>query len=129
MRHVVAVAEVGEGEPGQPALLLPDGLQVGERLARVRVVGERVDDGDRRRLGEPLDPVLAEGADDDRRDVAGQDLRGVLDRLAATELGAARVDDDRVTAELGDAGFERQPGPGRGLLEDDRDRARPGQRS
>ena len=36
VRHVVgAVAEVGEGQPGQVALVLADGLQVGQDLAGV----------------------------------------------------------------------------------------------
>ena len=42
--HVVGgVAEVGQRQPGQPALVLADGLQVGQHLARVELVGQRVD--------------------------------------------------------------------------------------
>ena len=46
VRHVVgAVAQVGQREAGQAPAPLADGLQVGEDLARVERVGERVDDG------------------------------------------------------------------------------------
>ncbi len=45
--HVVGtVAEVGQREPGERPLVRADGLQVGEDLARVEVVAERVDDRD-----------------------------------------------------------------------------------
>ena len=45
VRHVVgAVAEVGEPQPVQRALALVERLQVGEHLARVELVGQRVDD-------------------------------------------------------------------------------------
>ena len=45
--HVAgAVAEEGDGEPGQLALVLADREQVGQQLAGVEVVGERVDDRD-----------------------------------------------------------------------------------
>src|SRR5690606_29060621 len=46
VRHVVgAVAEVGAHHAGESALRLPHGLQVGEDLAGVELVGEGVDDG------------------------------------------------------------------------------------
>ena len=104
VRHVVGgVAEVGEGQPGEPLLVLADRLQVGEDLARVELVGQRVDDrhrADRRHL---LDAVLAVGAPDDRGDLPGEHAGGVGDRLAHADAGQPAVDDDRVAAELGDA--------------------------
>ena len=77
--------------------------------------------------GHGLDPVLAEGAPDDRGALPVQHPGGVLDRLAAAELAAAGVDDQRVAAELGDADREGHPGAGRRLVEQhgDRPRARP----
>ncbi len=51
-----------------------------------------------------------------------------LDGLAAPGVGAGAVDDQRVAAQLGDAGRERHPGAQRRLVEDDGDGARPGQR-
>ena len=68
LRHVRrAVAEEGDGEAGEVALVLADGEQVGEQLARVEVVGEGVHDrhgGARRHL---LEAGLAVGAPDDGR--------------------------------------------------------------
>ena len=49
VRHVVgAVAEVGQPQPVQRALALGERLQIGEHLARVELVGQRVDDRHRR---------------------------------------------------------------------------------
>src|SRR3954451_6288232 len=128
MRHVVAVADVAEGDTGQTTLLLADRLQVGKRLARMRVVREGVDDRDVSRAGNSLDAVLAEGPHDDRGDVARQHGGGVLDALTTAELRRAGVDDDRMAAELRDADLERQPRAGRRLLEHDCDGTWSGQR-
>ena len=112
--HVVrAVAEVGQGEPGEPAEALADRLQVGEHLAGVELVGERVDDRHRRGRrpsprSAPAPPVRHTIA----VDVAGQHPGGVADGLAAAELAGLRVDDQRGAAELGDAGLERHAGCG-----------------
>ena len=61
--HVVAVADVGDAEPGQLAEAFSQGHGVGESLERMGVVGQAVDDGDRRMLGELLDLRLVVGAD------------------------------------------------------------------
>ena len=50
-----------------------------------------------------------EGPPGDGRDLTGQDAGRVLDRLAPAEVGGLGVDDQRVTAELGDADRERRP--------------------
>ncbi len=131
VRHVVgAVAEVGQPQPLQRALALGERLQVGQHLARVELVGQRVDDRHASpRTAIAVEPLLAERAPHDRVDVAGQHLSGVLQRLLAAELGAAAVDDDGVAAELRDADLEREPGAGGVLVEDDRDTARPVERA
>jgi hypothetical protein len=72
--------------------------------------------------GEHLHRLLLEGADHDRIDHARDDPRAVLDRLAASELGVARREEERMTAELDHAGLEGDAGAGRGLLEDHRQR-------
>ena len=59
---------------------------VGVDLAGVEEVGEAVDDRDRRCGREALNLGMLEGPDDDPVDEAGEDPRGVLDRLAAPEL-------------------------------------------
>ena len=76
----------------------------------MEAVGQRVDHRHRRRRGQLRDPLVAEGAEHDRGDVAGQHPGGVRERLAPAEVGGLRVDDDRVAAELGDAGLERDAG-------------------
>ena len=53
--------------------------------------------------------------------MAREHERGVADRLAARELHLVGAQDDRVAAELDDAGLERQPRARRGLLEEQRD--------
>ncbi len=119
MRHVVgAVAEVAHDDSGEGTLAFPDGLEVAQDLAGVEPVGQGVDDRYAGDGGHRFDPVLAEGAPDDRRDLAVQDAGRVLDRFAAAELAAARVDDQGVAAELGDADGERHPGAGGGLIEE-----------
>src|SRR4051794_20164765 len=91
------------------------------------VVGQCVDHGDRSRLRDRFDAVLSERAHHDSGDITRQHRCGVLDALAAAELRSVGVDDDRVTAQLGDAGLERQAGARRRLLEDHRDGPRAGQ--
>jgi hypothetical protein len=132
VRHVVgAVAEVGQPQPGQgrrAAPALGQGLQVGQHLAGVEVVGQRVDDRHRGGGGHRGQPLLGEGAPHHRVDVAGQHHPGVLQGLLPPQLGAAPVDDDGVPAELGDAHLEGEPGAGGVLLEDHRHPARALQR-
>jgi hypothetical protein len=124
--HVVGgVADVGQRIPGRAAEPFPDRQQVGEELARVVPVGERVDHRYRRGRGERRQPLVGEGPDHDRVHVPRQHPRRVLDRLAPAEVRGLRVDDHRVPAELGDADLERDPGAQRRLLEDDRDRPAP----
>src|SRR6185503_9643858 len=57
----------------------------------------------------------------------GEHAGGVLDGLAAAEVGGLRVDDHRVPAQLGDADLERDSGAQRLLLEDDGHGATPSQ--
>jgi hypothetical protein len=95
--------------------------QVGHDLTRVLAIGERVDHRDRGRGRHPHQALGAEGAEHDRVGVARQHPRGVLDRLAAGELGAVAGQDRDLAAQLAHRDLEADPGPGRGLLHDDRD--------
>ena len=125
VRHVVrAVAVVRHPQAAQRAFAFDEGLQIGEHLAGVELVGERVDDRHRRGRGHRGEPHLPERPPHDGIDVAGQHFRGVLQRLLAAELGAAAIDDDGVPAELSDTDFEGESGPGGVLVEDDGDSAR-----
>ena len=107
VRDVVAVAHVGDLEALEAAEALAKGQQVGQRLARVVVVGERVDHGHRGRLGHLLHVALRERPDDDRGAVGGHDARRVGDRLAAAELQLVRAQHDRQGAEPVDRGLDR----------------------
>lgn len=121
--HVVGVAHPGDGLALDRATLLDEGEDVGQHLARVVFVGQPVDDRHARMRGKALDDLLPEGADHDDVGHAGDDLRRVFDRLTAPQLGIARVEEDRVAAELVDAGFERQARTRGILLEDHGQRA------
>jgi hypothetical protein len=76
--HVVgAVAEVRHSEPREPPLVLDDGLPVGQDLARVEVVAQRVDDRHARVRGHVLQPCLVVGAPHDGAGHATQHPGGV----------------------------------------------------
>ena len=81
--HVAgAVADEGDPDPGQPAVVLAHGLQVGEQLAGVELVGERVEHRHAgvRRHGD--DVALVGRAPHDRRGLAAEHPGDVLDALA-----------------------------------------------
>src|SRR6266702_1492473 len=130
--HVVAVTHPGHLEPAAPervrAEALGDGEEVGEELAGVGRVGERVHHrhgGARRHL---LQLLVLEGADHERVEVTRQDAGGVLDRLPAPELRVLRREHDAMCAELVRAHLERDAGARGGLLEDEPER-HPGERT
>ena len=103
------------------------GLQVGEDLAGVEGIGQRVDyrhGGGRRHLG---DPVLAEGTPHDRGHLPAQYPGRVGDRLAAPELRGLRVNQQRMAAKLGNSYRERNSGAGRWLIEQNGHGAGPGE--
>ncbi|OEI70208.1 Uncharacterized protein Cus16_0834 [Curtobacterium sp. ER1/6] len=128
VRHVAGtVADEGDGLPGQGPAVLADGEQVGEELAGMEVVGQRVDDGDPCAGGHLLEPGLRVGAPDDRRHHALEHAGGVGRGLLAAELAVRRRDDERAAAEVGDADVEGHPGTGRRLVEDHRDGLRSGE--
>jgi hypothetical protein len=127
--HVVrGVADVAERKSGELALAFPDGLQIGENLAWVEPVGERIDDGHAAYRRHRLDAFLGERAPHDGGHLAVEYPRGVLDRLAAPELARLRVDDQWVAPQLGDADAERHARSRRVLVEDHRDGTRAGER-
>jgi hypothetical protein len=77
VRDVVAVADVDQLQAVQPAEPLLQRHQVRQRLARVVVVGEHVDDGDARVGCELLDRAVRPGADRDRVHEPREHQRGV----------------------------------------------------
>ena len=86
MAHVVAVADVGEFQAAQVAEALFEREEIGERLARMKAVGKRVDDGDARVCGELVERFLREHARDDAVHPALEAFRDVGDRLALAKV-------------------------------------------
>ena len=118
---VVAVADERDRAPRQLAQALLQRQAVGQRLARMLLVGERVDDPEARGGdGERLEARLGVGADDGAVDPAFQIPRDVGDRLARAEGFLARWL-DHVAAELADRDLEGRTRPQRRLLEQQRD--------
>ena len=122
MAHVVAVAEVGEADAFEAAEPLANRHRVGERLERVGEVGEPVDHGDRRVLGERVDLGLVERADQEGADEPREDERGVAVALAPRELEVGGRKIQRHPAELCDPDLEPDARAGRRLVEDHPDR-------
>ena len=86
--------------------MLADREQVGEQLARVEVVRQRVDDRNTRSLGHLLETGLRVGAPDDRGDLALEHVCRVGRGLLAAELAVRGRDDQRRAAQVGDADGE-----------------------
>jgi hypothetical protein len=74
---LVAVAEEREGQTLQLTLVLADGEQVGEQLARVEVVAERVDHRNGRAARHLLQARLRVGAPHDAATWRSSTARGV----------------------------------------------------
>jgi len=100
------------------AKLLANRQQVGERLAGVGVVGQRVDDGDVAVGRQFLDVLVVVDAGHDEVDVPGKRSGGVLDRLAVAQVDVVRSEEDGVAAQLCHPRLEGDPRSGRGFLED-----------
>ncbi len=116
--------------PRRAAQPLPDGEQVGEQLAGVEAVGERVDHRHGRCPGaSSADPVVGVGADDDRGDVAGQHLRrrrSIVSPRPKWVLCASMTSGWPPSSAMPASNETRVRR--RRLLEDDRDRLRAGER-
>src|SRR4051812_27341710 len=123
VRHVVAVADVDEPHPVEPAEPLAQRQQVGERLARVVLRREHVDHRHARVRGELLDHRVRSGANADGVNEARQYERGVAPGLAAGDLRLALAQQRGMPAELVHAHLEREPCARRRLVEDQRDAA------
>ena len=93
-RHVVPLAEVGQAHARERAEALTQRQQVGQRLARVLVIGQRVHNRHRRPAGEFIDGLVRERSCRDAIDHPREHAGHVLDWLAAAELylGVAEID-------------------------------------
>ena len=117
-----AVADEGVGNHvvGLVAGLV-HGQKVGQHLGRVPFVGQPVVDRHPGMFGEGLDVGLVVAPVLDRVVHAAQHPRGVGDRLLVPQLRTGRVEVGHVRALVERRDLERRPGPGGGLLEDQRD--------
>ena len=102
-RHVVAVADKRHRPAAQGAPAFPHRQTVGHGLARMLVVGERVDDMETLRArGELLECPVRERSDDHRVDPALEVARDVGHRLALAERHVG-LQSDGAAAELANA--------------------------
>ncbi len=115
---VVSVADVGEVKTLRGAEALFEGEEVGDGLAGVFEVGERVDDGDFGAGGHLGDGVVGVGAEDDEAHPALDVVGHIGEALALAEGGLGLVDEDGVAAEGVDGGFEGEAGAEGRLLEE-----------
>ena len=112
------VTEVAQFETLPAALLLLDGHEIAQGLARVSLVGQGVDYRVTHVGGELFDDLLAERPDEQSITVAIDDARRVADRLAAAGLHLVGAHVEGLAPELADTRLETQPGSRRELLED-----------
>ncbi len=130
MGHIVgAITQVRQTKPIQRALALGQCLQISEYLARMKIVGEGIDNGYGGTTCHGGQALLRVGTPHDGFHVARQHLPGVLQGLFAPELSRAAIDDHRVPAQLRDTHFERESGSRGVFLEDDGYPMRPLQRA
>ncbi len=115
--HIVAVTDPGHGTSLDIPPVLQVGLHVREQLTGVQQVGQAVDHRYPGVGGKALHLVVLEGADHDAVHHPGQYPGAVFDRLATPQLGIPRRQEQGMTAQLGHAGLEGDPGAGGGLFE------------
>jgi len=118
MAHVVAVPHVGQPEPLQTALLLPQRQEVRQSLTGVQVVAEAVDDGNSRMPGQRHDVFVSKDPGDDPVDVPAQHASRVGDRLSTAQLEVLGVPVQGMPPHLKHGDLEGHTGPGRRLLKD-----------
>ena len=102
--------------------MLANRKQVGQRLAGVQEVAERVDDRHVRPACELFDALMPIGADHDAVEIAREDARRIRDRLAAPELEISAAEKERAAAELVHADLKRDARTRRGFFKDHAER-------
>src|ERR1700676_2313767 len=118
VRHIVAVANVGKMNLGEIAEMLVQGEEVGERLAGMFEFAQRVDDRNAGVSGHLFDHSMTEGAQHNDVDPAFEVVGDVVERLAGIEAAGRLVDEKGAAAQAVHAGFEREAGAQRRLLEE-----------
>ncbi len=118
---VVEVADVCHGLAGERPETLLHRERVGERLERVRVVGQHVDHGDVDDCSHPGHGQVVEDPCRDDGVVALQDPGDVLHGLAGVEPDLLATGVDGVPTQLEHGHLHGVPGAVRGLFEDEGD--------
>src|SRR5581483_4035747 len=121
MRDVVSVADVSKLDVMQIAELFLQGLIVGQCLAGMLEFTECVDDGNAGVLGHAGDGRVRERTQNDAIDPALEVVRDITQALTRINAGGGLIDEERVSAEAGDPGFEGQASAQRGLLKEHHD--------
>src|SRR6202030_3280571 len=119
---VVPVADVGELEAAERAKLFFEREEIGERLTRMKTVGERVDHGDLSAGGHLLQHALLVNASDDSVNPALEVARDVADGFALSEARLRVVQEDDGAAHALNADLEGDASAERGLLKDQREK-------
>ena len=120
MEHIVAIAQPCQFEPRQSLAVLDHRQQVGHDLARVRGIGQPVDDRHAGIFCHFLDLGVIVGTDHDRIGHAAEHARGVGNAFATPELAARRIEHQCTAAELSHRDVEADARTGRAFLEDHR---------
>src|SRR5580698_3322607 len=120
MTHVVSVADIRNFQAAQIAEALLQREEIGEALAGVIEIGKRVDHRQVRIFGELAERFLLENARDDAIDPAREAFGHVAYRFAFTQVSDRVIEKNRSATQASDADFERNPGPQRGLFENQR---------
>ena len=121
--HVArAVADEGNDLAGDGAALFLIRENIGDDLAGMLGIGQRVDGGNVGVLGEILYIALREGANDCAVHHATEHAGGVLDGFATAELEVVRVEKHYAATKFADAGLEGHSGSCGGFGENHRPR-------
>jgi len=115
---VAPIADVGNAQTGDLAKTFAQREDVGDRLARMRLGGERVNDGHGGGARKTLESRMIVGADDDGVDITGEDARGVFGRLPRTDRKLRALREERLRAQVRQGHFERNSRSQAGLFEE-----------
>ncbi len=102
--------------------MLFESEDVRHHLAGMGLLGQAVDDRNRRVARQFLHVGMVENADHDRVDIARKNARGVGEGFAAAQLHLGARKHDRFAAELAHRQIERDARARRGTIEDHRQR-------
>src|SRR5579884_3431152 len=122
MADVVAVATEQKYRAAKVAQAFLEGLEIGEGLARMLAIAHRADNRYARRLGQLDERRVVAHASHDGLHPTLQVMGHIGYGLALAHVHFARREIHRVSTKLLHAKIEREPGPQRGVLEQQRHR-------